>query len=160
MKMLHLGKVVRRLSGRFSNRNEEEMDDFSLSRLTDAFTRATDIMAQENHFLMEKDVAGAAALLPEKTVLIEELGALVTHARKTGVRAENLPASFRQVQGRFMDIATQNRELLQEAMTTQEAVMKLFIDSAVEENRHGYGRTGEVGSDTSSRGVFFLNDRA
>ncbi|MBA5727453.1 hypothetical protein [Bombella mellum] len=159
MKVPHLGRVARRLVGRFSSQEDVERDDLFLPHLMGAFARAADIMAKENHHLQENDIAGAAALLPEKTATIEELTALAGQARRKGVHAENLPASFQQVQRRFSEVAAQNAELLQAALVTQEAVMKLLIESAVEANRHGYGWTGEAGSDTS-RGSLSLNDQA
>lgn len=158
MKMPHLGQVARRLAGRFSSQGEVERDDLLLPHLTGAFARATDIMVQENHCLQDNDVSGAAVLLPRKTAIMEELAALVDHAHRKGVHTENLPASFRQVQRRFSDVAAQNAELLQAALITQEAIMKLLIESAVEANRHGYGWTGEAGADPSS-GSLSLNDR-
>ena len=162
MKVPHLGRVARRLVGRFSSQGEDEgeveRDDLFLPHLMGAFARATEIMAQENHCLQENNVPAAAALLPDKTATIEELTALVGQARRKGVCAENLPSSFQQVQRRFAEVAAQNAELLQMALVTQEAVMKLLIESAVEANRHGYGWTGEAGSDTS-QGSLSLNDR-
>ncbi|MCQ0040911.1 MULTISPECIES: hypothetical protein [Acetobacteraceae] len=159
MTLQRLGKAARRLAGHFSRRDEDELDGSFLPHLMGSFARAADIMAQENRFLQDNDVSAAAALLPEKTATMEELTALVARARKHDVRVENLSPAFRQVQRRFTEIAAQNGELLQRALVTQEAVMKLLIESAVEANRHGYGRTGEVGSDTSC-GSLSLNDRA
>ncbi|OOL18903.1 hypothetical protein AL01_03980 [Bombella intestini] len=161
MTLRKLGKTVRRFAGHFSKggKDGQGLDGSFLPHLMGAFTRAADIMVQENHFLQNNDVSAAAALLPEKTSTMEELAALVAQARKNGVRAENLSSSFQQVQRRFVEVSTQNSELLQEALVTQEAVMKLLIESAVEANRHGYSRTGEAGSDTSC-GSLSLNDRA
>lgn len=161
MTLRKLGKTVRRFAGHFSrgDKSDQGLDGSFLPHLMGAFTRAADIMVQENHFLQDNDISSAAALLPEKTATMEELAALVTQARRHGVRAENLSASFQHVQRRFVEVAAQNSELLQEALVTQEAVMKLLIDSAVEANRHGYDRTGEAGSDTSC-GSLSLNDRA
>ncbi|MCX8667690.1 hypothetical protein J3T99_08700 [Acetobacteraceae bacterium B3987] len=166
MTLRNIGKTVRRFAEHFSRGDKiaqgldgQELDGAFLSHLMGAFTRAADIMAQESHFLQNNDVPSAAALLPEKTATMEELADLVAQARKYGVRAENLSVNFQNVQRRFVEVAAQNSELLQGALVTQEAVMKLLIDSAVEANRHGYDRTGEAGADTSC-GSLSLNDRA
>lgn len=158
MKRLRLGHALRKVAEHFSGREGAAKGAFSFTALMRAFTEATDLMIKENRLLEAENVTEATALLPEKTARIEKLAALVEQARQAGVGAENLPASFRQVQSRFADIAAQNRVLLQRAVVTQEAVMQFLIESAMEESRHGYGRTGEAGADTS-RANISLNNR-
>lgn len=158
MKRLRLGQALRKVAEHFSGREAAAKGVFSFTALIRAFTEATDLMIKENRLLEAENIAEATALLPEKTARIEALTALVEQARQVGVGAENLPASFRQVQSRFADIAAQNRVLLQRAVVTQEAVMQFLVESAMEESRHGYGRTGEAGADTS-RANISLNNR-
>lgn len=165
MKRSWWDETVRRVRGRLSLEAEgqhysEDMETArpSISLLLRSFTQAIEIMARENKLLERGATLEATALLPEKKVIMEGLSQLIARTQAMRGQFDHLPESLKQVQVRFSEVADKNRLLLQQAMVTQDAIMKILVESAVEDTRHGYSRTGEVGADIS-RAALSLNDR-
>lgn len=138
---------------------ERSSDVLSADGLVRAFSQAIEIMERENAFLKEDAVTEAVALLPQKTEVIDHLNQHIAAVQEAGSVPEGAAETLKALQGRFDDVAEQNRVLLQRSMDVQSAVMKILVDSAVQETQHGYGHTGKAGID-SSRSTFSLDSEA
>lgn len=86
-----------------------------------ATTRLADTLSRENTALDALDVAGAAALLPEKLRAL----AVLTEVHKAALMPEQRPAMEAAVR-RLQGLAAENRLLLQRALAVQSRVIEVI----------------------------------
>lgn len=169
MKMPRLGDVVKRATQHFAAEHQEATsqtpvgadgaeEELSRDALVEAFSQAIAFMERENALLSDDAMAEAMALLPEKTASINRLGQLIEAVKENGQLPEGAAEPLRELQQHFDDVAERNQALLRHALETQNTVMRILIESALEESQHGYGQTGEAGRD-SSRSSFSLDNK-
>lgn len=135
---------------------ESSIDALSADGLVAAFSKAIDVMERENVLLEADSITEAVALLSEKTAAIDHLNHLIDAVREAGSLPEGAAEPLQSLQGRFDEVAEHNRIMLQRSLDTQSTVMKILVESAVEETQHGYSRSGKAGVD-SSRATFSLD---
>ena len=94
------------------------------TKLIDTVTGLADALARENTALDALDLSGAVAMLPEKRRAL----ALLTDAKGIVLRPELRPAMELALQ-RLRGLASENRRLLQHALTVQSRVIEIVASA-------------------------------
>lgn len=109
--------------------------------LIDAAIALADALARENEALAQGDVARASAMLSAKR---RALGAFAEARKHGGGRVHERRARLLAADvGRRLDaLATENRELLEQAIRVQGRVIGAITGAALRTSRAGYGADG------------------
>ncbi len=103
--------------------------------LVAATTRLADSLSRENTALDALDVSGAVSLLPEKRSAL----AALTEAHSIVLTPAQRPAMAEAVR-RLQAVASENRRLLQRALTVQNRVIEVIVSTLPrQEAAGGYG---------------------